>query len=807
VLIKGGSALERLAEVTAFAFDKTGTLTEGRLELGDIHGLHGVSAEELLRAAAAAEQRSEHLLARLIVQEAQRRGLAIEPVDEFLAHPGAGVAARSGGAALLVGTRRLLEEQGITLPPEARRLLEQLDATGQTALLVARDRVVLGVIGARDRPRPEAAGVLAELRALGITDIALLTGDRQAAARTVASTLDITEVHAELLPEQKARFIEQWRRGPGPGVQRLTLAEQTSTPASSAASTTSEAITASLPAPSRRPRAARRVAMVGDGINDAPALARADVGLALGGAGVDVAAEAGDIVLMGDPLRQLPLLVRLSRETVRIIRQNIIIFAFGVNGLGILLTAWLWPLLAPPEWYEQSPVAAVIYHQLGSLAVLLNAMRLLWFERRAKSAFWLGLRDWLGALDRWMERWLNVEEGLHWVSHHLRPVLLGLAAVLLLAYAFLGLVQVGPDEVAVVRRFGRVVEPDLTPGLHWRLPWPIEEVTRVKPARVQTVEIGFRSGPGRTALPAGMSWSSPHGDGLRRVSDEVVMITGDGNLVELQATVRYTIANPHVYLFQVGNAEAILRAAAEAVLRETVAARPFIELLTTDRAYFQELVLLRLHERLAEQGPDGLGIRLASLSLHDIHPPPEVVEAYYEVSKAMEKRAQVVNLAQSEALEKEREAESRGRKIVREAQAAAHEKIQAAQAAQAVFLARHQARNQLAPWQEWELLCEAVADAMNGMGPDDAYHEYERRRNNALAAQALLTDFRLFWDALGRALAGREKVLVDADKVPGRRHLLLVDPEQFRIPVPMQRLPDRGPPPGNPRSGRTGEDH
>jgi Cu+-exporting ATPase len=144
-------------------------------------------------------------------------------------------------------------------------------------------------------------------------------------------------VHAELLPEQKADFVAAWQRS------------------------------------------GKRVAMVGDGINDAPALARAEVGLALGGTGADLAAEAGDIVLMGDPLRPLPLLLRLSRETVRIIRQNIVVFAFGVNAAGIVLTAWLWPFVVPAAWYEQSPVAAVLYHQLGSLAVLLNSMRLLWF--------------------------------------------------------------------------------------------------------------------------------------------------------------------------------------------------------------------------------------------------------------------------------------------------------------------------------------------------------------------------------------------------------------------------------------------
>src|SRR5262245_8849765 len=176
VLIKGGAALERLAEVNAFAFDKTGTLTEGRLELGDVLPLQGVTAEELLRAAATAEQRSEHPLARLLLasvsgewgvgggeQQPEARTSLPTPhsplptVDDFRAHPGGGVTARTGGHTLVVGTRRLLEEQGIAVPPEARALLEQLDASGQTALLVARDGALLGAVGARDRVRPEAA--------------------------------------------------------------------------------------------------------------------------------------------------------------------------------------------------------------------------------------------------------------------------------------------------------------------------------------------------------------------------------------------------------------------------------------------------------------------------------------------------------------------------------------------------------------------------------------------------------------------------------------------------------------------------
>jgi Cu+-exporting ATPase len=744
ILIKGGSALERLARVTAFAFDKTGTLTEGRLELSDVVPLDGVSAEDLLRTAATAEQHSEHLLARLIVQEASRRGLNPGPIAEFQSYPGIGVMAQAADQeTLIVGNRRLLEEQGIPLPPEAQAALERLDAAGQTALLVARRGRVLGVLGARDRVRPEAAGVLKELRALGIAEIAMLTGDRTAAARAVAEALDITEVHAELLPPQKAEMIVYWQQG-------------------------------------------YKVAMVGDGINDAPALARADVGLALGGAGADIAAEAGDIVLMGDPLRPLPLLLRLSRETVRIIRQNILIFAFGVNAVGIVVTAWLWPLLAPPQWYEQSPVAAVIYHQLGSLAVLLNAMRLLWFERTTTSPSLQRLHAGLRRANDWLEHRLDLDEGVHWLSHQWKPVLAVLVILLLGGWALSGLNAIGPDEKGVVRRFGRPLSDDLRPGLHWCWPWPVDSVTRVQPARVHTVEIGFRTLSGAPGLTGARAWSSLHaGDGIVRVGDESVMITGDGNLLELQCTLRYTLSNPRAYLFDAAEPDAILRSAAESVLRETVAARSFADLLTSDRGRFQEQALQRLAQRCEEYGGHGLGVHLEGLDLHDLHPPQDVVADYHNVTKAMEKRDQLVNQGEEKVLRDERQQQAEGLKQVREAEAEARRKVLAAVANAASFAARYRARTQLDLAEEWRLLHDSWLEVIKGKSVSAAGEDYLRHREQALSRQVLLTDFRLYWDALSAALTNRDKIVIDTDRMPGRRSLWLIPFEQFRPQIPL----------------------
>ncbi len=746
VFIKGGSALERLAGVTAFAFDKTGTLTEGKLELGDVIPLTGSEAE-LLSTAATAEQRSEHPLARLIVSAAATRALSVPAAETFLAHPGAGVTASVNGATILVGTRRLVEEHGITLPPEAIAALERLDTVGQTSLLVVRDGVVLGVLGARDTLRPEAAQVLADLRALGIAPVALLTGDRAAVARTVAEQVPVTEAHAELLPGQKADWV-----------------------AGEAA-----------PAIVSGTRATGSTAFVGDGINDAPALARAAVGIAIGGGrGTDIAAEAGDIVMMGEPLRPLPLVVKLSRETVRIIRQNILIFAFGANLFGVLLTGWLWPLLAPsPDWYEAAPLAGVIYHQIGSLAVLLNSMRLLAFDR-TESRTIARARGAVKRVEEWIEQF-SIDHLLHEIAHRWKLVLGLLAGVLLLVWLGTSFARVNYGEVGVVRQFGEITD-DLPPGLHVRWPWPVETVTRLRPAEVRSVEVGFRTVEGASATRDGNTWTSAHGEGVAPVTDEAVMITGDGDLVEILATVRYRAVDPRQFLIATVDPDAVLRSCAESVLRELVASHRFLELLTVRRVELERSALARLEHRLTEVAPGGLGIALDGFTLHDLHPPPEVVKSYHDVAKAIQERDKLINEAVADALRMRRRAEEEAHRVATRAQADAHSKLEGARADRDGFLMWHAARTRLSDQEESAITTERAKRVAAGENPQSVDADLASRRARTLAGRRALLETRLTYQTLVDVLRLRDKVFIDADDVPGRRHLFLMDPELLRLP-------------------------
>jgi regulator of protease activity HflC (stomatin/prohibitin superfamily) len=205
-------------------------------------------------------------------------------------------------------------------------------------------------------------------------------------------------------------------------------------------------------------------------------------------------------------------------------------------------------------------------------------------------------------------------------------------------------------------------------------------------------------------------------------------------------------------------------------------------------------VVGRIDQRCRSYGPSGLGIHLDGLALRDLHPPQEVVFAYHAVTRAMETRDRDINQAEAGAVRAEREAQANAVQMVRQAEAARNKQIRDAEAERTVFLARLHTRSHLDLAQEWRLLEPTLAALAEGQLEEVAWADYDRRRRKSLAAQAALTDFRLYWDRLGQALSGREKLLIDAEKVNGKRNLLLFDPDMFRMPLPLMSAPARAPP-------------
>lgn len=329
VLIKGGVALEVAGRVTTVAFDKTGTLTSGNPVVVAVEPLSGRAASEILEMAGVAELRSEHPLGRAIVAHAQASGIALADPERFTATFGRGVEAVWAGRRIEVGNHRLL---GPDDPASA--VLAVQEQQGRTALVVRVDGVPWGVVSLADALRPRVREALDRLREMGIHRLVMLTGDNEVTAQAIARQAGISEVRAGLLPEQKLAVVRDLQAGGG------------------------------------------IVAMVGDGVNDAPALVLADVGVAMGAAGTDVALESADVALMGDDLALLPEVLALSRRALGIIHQNIWGFAVAVNIVGIVLagSGFL------------SPIGAAVVHNVASLFVVMNSGRLLTYRSRTMRA-------------------------------------------------------------------------------------------------------------------------------------------------------------------------------------------------------------------------------------------------------------------------------------------------------------------------------------------------------------------------------------------------------------------------------------
>jgi Zn2+/Cd2+-exporting ATPase len=322
-LVKQGSTVEALARINTVAFDKTGTLTHGKPDLVAVIPTGDNRESEVTMLAASAEKFSEHPIARAIQAAAQRQEILVPDPDEFVALPGLGVRAMIGGRQILIGRPALLAESGVEVPLPIVAASETEAALGRTVVLLARDSAVMGMLVFADTARSEAASTVSQLTGLGVATI-LISGDNQRVAARLATDLGIPEVHAEVMPAEKVAIVE------------------------------------------REQARGRAVAFVGDGVNDGPALAIADVGVAMGIAGTDVAIETAEIALLSDDLSKLPHLFNLSRRALRAIKQNLV-FSLGVLAIAVGLTI--------PGILH--PVTGALLHELSSIPVIMNSARLI----------------------------------------------------------------------------------------------------------------------------------------------------------------------------------------------------------------------------------------------------------------------------------------------------------------------------------------------------------------------------------------------------------------------------------------------
>ncbi|MHB1155622.1 MAG: heavy metal translocating P-type ATPase [Phycisphaerales bacterium] len=321
VLIKNVGTIEVARNLTAIVFDKTGTLTTGQLSVTRLNPLPGVDGAELLKAAATAERNSRHPVARAIVEVARKARLELGETRGFEEVPGRGVRAEIGGEEILVGRATWIAERGVDMSQP-----DDAGTEGLSLLYVTRGGKLLGWVGLEDKTRPDAARAMDELRAMDMRKLVMVTGDRWSVAKRVAAEMHCTDVQAEVLPAQKLELVDELRA------------------------------------------AGHTVAVIGDGVNDAPALAAGDISIAMGAAGSDVAINSASIALMNNNLNRIPFLVHLSRRTITVVRQNLAFsVAYIVGFMAVFATGVL---------HESAPVVAVLLHLASSLVVIFNSARL-----------------------------------------------------------------------------------------------------------------------------------------------------------------------------------------------------------------------------------------------------------------------------------------------------------------------------------------------------------------------------------------------------------------------------------------------
>ena len=677
ILVKGGAALETLGRLRTVIFDKTGTLTLAKLRVEGVATAPGCEESAVLGLAAAVEQNSEHPLARLIVEHVRQAGIATLAADQFAAQPGLGAEAIVEGQTIRVGSPRYMETLGVAVPAELSARMAELAQSGCTLVVIARDAAAIGAVGVADTLRPEAHDAVHELHHLGLHHLAMLTGDHEPAARAVAARLHIADIRSSLLPADKVAAVRELQRSAGP------------------------------------------VAMVGDGINDAPSLVAADVGVALADIGSDVAIESADLILMGDDLKKLAEAVQCGRRVLQVIWQNIIGFAVLFNLACVTAASKGWI----------SPVTAAILHQVSSLTVVLNSLRL------------------LIDVHYWRHRLHHLRCA---IADHRRLLAATAAVIAIFGYLASGLHIIGVGERGVVQRFGRRVLPLESPGLHYRLPWPWAWHVAVRADEVRRVEVGFRSTPGATVEPPAYEWNVQHRGGrYDRQADEAEVWAGDENLIDVKFVVQYRLADPEAAIFTLGVGapdlaakwDQLVRAVIEAAFHAEMSRRAADDLLETRRQEIADLVASAANEDLKRYG---VGLEVDRVCFGDVHPPEQVVPAFRDVASAMEEKEARVN--EAEAYQYQTEALSRGQ---------AAERIAVAEG-----FATDRTRRATAAAQRFSTVAAAYAAAVD------------------------VTRMRLYLDAVESVLAGRRKVIFDPAAQHARRLLYLGRKGATAVPPP-----------------------